>query len=157
MSLLRDIKFTQFNWERLPNGDLAAVQELDSFRDLLIRWLLTTPAETIIGQTNEEIEVRRLHLDEQARASAYDPPRGEMQLACMPWEPTWGAGIKRYQNLPMTKALVVEVQGHIRAGISRLEGVEEVISLGVSAIGHQLTISARLRTEFGILNMTATV
>ncbi|MCC6546211.1 hypothetical protein IT570_03495 [Candidatus Sumerlaeota bacterium] len=154
MTKLHDIAFKEFDWQIAPGGDLAWVEELASFRDLLLRWLLTSPAEEVPGITDEEMELRRLYKTDDDRASEYDPPAGDRMNACLPWAPTWGAGIKRFQNLPITRALVVELQNHIRAGLATLEGVVEVISVSVSAVGEQLTIALQLRTEFGTLTAT---
>lgn len=151
MTNLHDIAFKEFNWQITPGGDLVWVEKISSFRDLLMRWLLTSPAEEIPGIKDEEVELRRLYENAEERDSEYDPPAGQRMNACLPWEPTWGAGIKRFQNLPITRALIVEMQSHIRAGLTTLDGVVEVISVSVSAVGSQLTIALQLRTDFGTL------
>lgn len=148
---LHDIEFRDFDWQVTAAGDLKPVEGLPSFRNLIIRWLLTEPADVVPGITQEEIEVRRLYETPEGRASAYDPPDGDRQRACIPWDPTWGAGIKRYLSLPITPALLGELSTRIRSGLSRLDGVAEVLSVAVSGLGSQVTVAWKVATEFGTL------
>lgn len=151
MPALIDINFRDFDWHRTPAGDLAPVEGIDAFRQLLIRWLLTEPAEEIPGITDEEIERRRLYATPEGRASAYDPPDGESLLACIPWDPTWGAGIKRYLNLPITPALLLELKTRIASGLARLDGVRAVASIAVSALQDQITVAWSVQSDFGTI------
>jgi len=146
---LTDLQFAGFGWRISGNGDLALTDGLDSFRALVYRWLLTEPAVPNPAHTDEEVETRRAFATAAARASAYDPPAGERLTACLPWDPSWGAGIKRFLNLPITAPRLRELETRIRAGLTRLEGVTRVESLRLSATGSQITVAWRINTALG--------
>lgn len=157
MNQLRDIQFDEFDWATDPTGDLALVETLESFRGLVNRWLLTSPAEDPDGLTDEETEIRRAYADETARGIEYDEPDGDRLAGCIPWDPTWGLGVKRYCGRPITPALVAEVTTAVRNGLARLQGVRRVVNAAVSGTIDTLQIGWAVESDWGIVGDSVAV
>lgn len=158
MALLRDLHFSAFDWKRAPHGDLARVEGLDSLRALIIRWLLTMPAADPDFLNVEERELRQRYRTAEARKAGYATPDGERLAGCLPWDPTWGAGIKAFLAAPMVPATLEAVRGRVRDGLARLEGVTAVKEVRVSsAVEGTMLVAWRVTTTLGELSDRTTV
>lgn len=150
--MLTDIDFKEFDWNPGPNGDFRKVDQLSSIRGLIVRWLLTEPSTSLDGLVHEESEMRRKYSDAESRRLRYNPPRGQAMRACLPWDTSWGAGIKRYLAAPITPATLAEVEMRVRVGLKRLQGVRSVDDVQVSGNSQgRLVVLWRVRTEFGLV------
>ncbi|HLP67134.1 MAG TPA: hypothetical protein VK181_06395 [Rhizobium sp.] len=154
---LRDIAFPAFTWRFRADGDLGEIEGLASIRDLIVRWLLTEPAPDVSGLDDEEVEKRRAHQSADARRSSYAEPEGEGLTACIPWDPTFGAGIKSFASAPVTAAFLAELETRVRAGLSRLQGVRRVLDVRVSSIGGEVTVYWQVETDFGTAEETTPI
>lgn len=150
MTGLGDIAFPRFTWQILDN-DLAAADGRDSMLGIIYRWLLTEPASDPFGSSDEEVETRAAYSSSDERTAAYEAPSSKRLPACLPWDPTWGAGIKSYLSRPMNAALIAEVKARVRDGIGQLDGVQRVEFVNVSGSPSTLVIEFRIRTRYGLL------
>ncbi|MBI1291825.1 hypothetical protein GC173_11365 [bacterium] len=148
---MRDIRFTRFDWHRGPDGDLGRVDDLAAMREIINRWLLTEPATDGPELVASEVEDRRAYASAEERAAEYSAPGGAKLLACLPWAPTWGAGIKRYLGRQITTALTMELRARVRSGLAKLDGVTRVVAVEVSSSDSSLAISWRVQTAFGAI------
>jgi hypothetical protein len=139
MAIVRDIDFSGLRWPFEVTGDMGTVADRQAFRQLVLRWLLTEPAGA--GETEEETETRRRYQTGEERASGYHAPAGERMLACLPWSPAWGAGIKRFLNVPGGATLATTVETRVRSGLGRLPGVQRVLVVRASLAGSVLTVA----------------
>ncbi len=149
MQRLRDVDWNEFNWPVNLAGDLDTIEGGESFRGLVNRWLLTMPSEDMTGLTDEEIEQRRRFADQAARDSDYDIPEGDRMTACLPWDPAWGLGVKRFIGRAMTPEALAEIETRVRTGLPRLQGVRRVASVVVSALGDILRIAWSIESDWG--------
>lgn len=154
---LRDLQFKAFDFHIAPNGDFPLVDDIESFRGLVYRWLLTQPAIPSPELGDEEIETRRAYQDPEQRSLAYDPPDAHGLLACLPWDPAWGAGIKRFLNRPVTPQTLQELETRIRAGLALLQGVTRVESLSLSAANDHVTVQWSVKTTLGTVADTTLI
>lgn len=155
---MRDVAFGSFSWQISGSGDLARVEGLAAFRELVVRWLLTEPSADLDGLVEEEVGHRRLYESAAARSSSYAAPAGERLGACLPWDPAWGAGIKSFLGAPLTADTLARVRTRVAQGLAQLEGVVEVLSVRVSSSAEgRLVVAWQVRTELGTTGESTTV
>jgi hypothetical protein len=146
---VRDIRFNEFDWHRGPDADLGRVEDLAALREVINRWLLTEPSADPPDLLASEVEGRRAFASAGERVAEYSLPNGEPLLACLPWAPNWGAGIKRYLGSQINAALVMDLRARVRSGLAKLDGVRRVGAVEVSAGEGVLSVSWRVETAFG--------
>ncbi len=154
MNELVDIDFGNCDWSIDGNGDLRLATGAEAFRGVVNRWLLTTPATDEPGLTAGEIEGRKRHVDQAARDLEYDAPGGAALMACLPWDPTWGLGIKRYIGRTLTDDALAEIETRARIGLAGLEGVRSVDQVTASAVGDELRLAWAVTTTYGAISDT---
>jgi hypothetical protein len=146
---MRDIRFSGFDWRIRPDGELGRVENLEAFRDLIVRWLLTEPAQEGAGYLEEEVETRYGYANREERERSYDAPAADRLNGCLAWAPDWGAGIKRFVGRPVVGGMLEELRLRIRDGLVGLEGVRSVELVDVSAMEGRVTVSWRVETIYG--------
>ena len=150
---MRDIDFHNLDISTTPNGDLRTVTGVEVIRQMIYRWLLSMPIEDTTEINAEEIEPRAVYPTPAARQADYNSPvqtHGRASLlATLPWDTTWGLGIKQYLNQPITNELLQELQTRVTIGLIKLDGITRVNQVTVSALSSQLTIYWDVETTEG--------